>query len=65
MIHQHLYGTIIRNTVWKEVTNYDTFQGTKLSNKKYSKLPAKETEEMPRKKIYIDLIGIYVIRKNG
>ena len=47
MIRQHLYWTDIRDAVWKEVTNYDTCQRTKQSNKKYGKLPAKEAEEIP------------------
>ena len=44
MIHQHLYWTGIRYSVRKEVTNCDTCQCTKLSNKKYGKLPAKLAE---------------------
>ena len=44
MIFQHLYWTGIKNDVQKEVTNYDTFQRTKRSNKKYVKLPDKLAE---------------------
>ena len=46
MIHQHLYWSDIRDTVWKEVTNCDTCQRAKQSNKKYGKLPAKLDEEI-------------------
>ena len=54
MIIQHLYWPGMRNAVWKEVTHCDTCKRTKYSNKKYGKFPAKETEEIPRKKsVYI------------
>ena len=33
MIHQHLYYPNIRDVVWKEVANCDTFQRTKRTNK--------------------------------
>ena len=49
MILQHLYRTRIIYAIQKEVTNCDTFQHTKLSNIKYGKLPAKESEEVPHK----------------
>ena len=41
MISQYLYWTDIRDAGWKEVSDCDTCQHTKRSNKKYSKLPAK------------------------
>ena len=44
MIFQHLYWFDIRYAVRKEVTNCDTCQRTKRSNKKYGKLPAKLPE---------------------
>ena len=44
MIHQHLQWTSIRKTVRKKVSNFDTCQHTKWSNKKYDKFPAKESE---------------------
>ena len=44
MILQHLYWPEIRDAVQKEVTNCDTCKRTKLSNKKYGKLPAKLAE---------------------
>ena len=44
------------------LNNCDTFQRTKLSNKKYRKLPAKLAEEIPWNKLCVDLIGPYVIR---
>ena len=47
MIFQHLYCPRIRNSVRKEVTYCDTCQCTKLSNIKYGKLTAKETEVIP------------------
>ena len=42
MIRQHLYWPVIRNSVRKEVTDFDTCQCTNCSNIKYGKLPAKE-----------------------
>ena len=62
MIRQHLYWSYIRYIVRKEVTNCDTFQRTKLSNKKYVKLPAKLAGEIPCNKLCVDLIWYYVIR---
>ena len=59
-ICQHLYWPGIREAVWKEVTNCDTFQRTNLSNKKYDKLPAKEAEETPWNKICVDQIVPYI-----
>ena len=47
---QHFYCPVIRKSVRKEVTNCDTCQCTKRSNKNYGKLPAKEYEEIPWKK---------------
>ena len=44
MILQNVYWTSIRKTVQKEVTNCDTCQLAKLSNKKYGKLTAQEAE---------------------
>ena len=44
MIFKHFYSSGIRNTVQKEVTNYDTCQHTKRSNIKYVQLPSKESE---------------------
>ena len=44
MIHQHVHCPNIRNAVRTEVNNCDTCQRTKLSNKKYGKLPAKLAE---------------------
>ena len=45
-ISQHLYWSCIIKPVLKEVINCDTFQRTKQLNKKYSKLSAKEAEEI-------------------
>ena len=56
IIFQHLYWTNIRDAFWKEVTNCETCQRTKLSNKKYGKLSAKLAEEIPWNKICIYLI---------
>ena len=64
-IRQYLYWPDIRDAVWKEVTNGDTCQHTKRSNKKYGKLPAKLAEEIPRNKISVDLIGTYIILCKG
>ena len=60
MICQHFSCPGIRHSVWKEVTNCDTCQHTKLPNKKYSKLPAKKAEEIPWNKLFVDIIGLYV-----
>ena len=65
MIHQHLYWTDIRDAVWKEVSNCDTSQRTKLSNDKYGKLPANLAEEIPWNKLCVDIIGPFVIRHKG
>ena len=44
MICQFFYWTGIIKSVCKEITNSDTCQRTKWTNKKYGKLPAKEAE---------------------
>ena len=41
---QNVYRTRIRKNIWKEVTNCDTCQCKRLTNKNYGKLPAKEAE---------------------
>ena len=41
MICQHFYWPDIRKAVYTEVTNGDTCQHSKQSNKEYGKLPAK------------------------
>ena len=46
MICKHLYWTDIRNVVRMEVTNCDSCQYTKQSNKKHDKLPDKLAEEI-------------------
>ena len=56
MIRQNLYWPNFIDAVRKEVTNYDTCQRKKLSNKKYGKLPAKLAEKLPWKKLYVDLV---------
>ena len=65
IICQHLYWPDIRDAVRKEVSNCDTCQRTKPSNKKYDKLPAKLAEEIPWNKICVDLIETYAIRLKG
>ena len=65
MILQNLHWTGIRPDVWNEVSNFDTFQRTKRPNKKYARLPAKLSEEIPRKNICVGLIGTYTITING
>ena len=65
IIYQHLYWTIIRKSVRKELTNCDTFQCTKFSNTKYGKLLAKEDEEISCNKICVYIIGPYVIIIKG
>ena len=61
-ILQHLYQPDIINAVRIEVNNCETCQLTKLSNKKYGKLPAKLYEEIPWNKLYVDLVGHYITR---
>ena len=56
MIRQHLCWPDIIDTVQKEVSNYDTCQHEKLSNKKYGKLAAKVAEEIPWNKLCVYLI---------
>ena len=65
MIFQHLYCPGIREAVQKEVTGCDTCQRTKRSTTKYSKLPAKLSEETPWNKLCVDLIGPYRILGKG
>ena len=56
MIFQHSCWPDIRYAVRKELTNYDTSQLTKQSNKDYGKLPDKLAEEIPWNKICVYLI---------
>ena len=65
MIQQHVYWPDIIFAVCKEVTNYYTCQRTKQSNKKYGKLPDKLAGEIPQNKLCTDLIGTYVVSRNG
>ena len=65
MIFKHLYWPKIRYDIRKEVTNCDTFRRTKLSNKKYGKLPSKLAEEIPWNKLCVDIIQPYVICRKG
>ena len=65
MIFQHFHWPGIINSVQKEVTNCDTCQRKKRSNKKYGKLPANLAEEIPWNKLCVGLIGPYVIRREG
>ena len=62
MICQNLYWPNIRFEIQKEVTNFDSCQCTKLSNKQYGKLPAILAEEIPWKQIYVDLVVPHAIR---
>ena len=63
MIFQYLYWPIIINDVRKEVINCDTFQHTKRSNIRYSKLPATEAEEILYNKLCLYIIDPYVMRR--
>ena len=65
IIYQHYYCPGIINAFCTEVTNCDTCQRTKWSNKKYGKLPAKLAEKIPWNKICVYLIGTYSIRRKG
>ena len=55
-MRHYFYWPNIRDAVRREVTNCDTCQRTKRSNKKWGKLPAKETEEIPCNKLCVNLI---------
>ena len=61
MIIQHLYYPDIINSIRGEVSNHGTSQRTKLPNKEYGTLPSKLAEEIPWNKLFVDLIGPYVI----
>ena len=63
IICQHFYCPGIKYSVYREVTYCDTCQHTKQSIIKYSELPAKLAEETPWKKLCVDLIGPYKIRR--
>ena len=65
MICQHLYWPSIRESIRKEVSNCDTYQFTKRSNKQSGKLPAKVDEEIPWNKLCVDLICPYIIHRKG
>ena len=62
---QNLDWIGIRKSLRKEVTNCDTCQQTKQTIIKQGKLPAKEAEKIPRKKLCVDIIGPYFIRRKG
>ena len=51
------------NWVCKEVSNCDTCQCTKHSNKNYGKVTAKSDEEIPRNELCVDLIVTNTIRR--
>ena len=61
IIHQQFFWTRIIKSVHKEVNYCDTYQHTKRSNEKHGRLPDKEAEWIPRKKLYVDIIGLYII----
>ena len=65
VIFQHLYWPDIRDVIRTEVTNCDTCQRTKQSNKQYGKLSAKFAEEIPWNKLCVYLIVPYVIRRKS
>ena len=60
-----MYWTGIRNTVRKEVNNFDTCQCTKQLNIKYGNLTAKEAEEKTWNKLFVHIIGPYIIIIQG
>ena len=57
IVSKQFFWTGITNAVRREVTNCDTCQHTKLSMKKNGKLSVKESEEITRKKLCLDIIG--------
>ena len=63
IVCQNLYWSDIRYFIRKKVTNCDTYQRTKISNKQYVILPDKLAEEIPWNKICVDILGPYVIRR--
>ena len=65
MICQHLYWPHIIDAVWKELTNYDTCQHMKQSNKKYGKLLVKLTKGIPYTKLCVDITGTFIRNKKG
>ena len=65
MIRQNLYWPDIRDAAKKVEISCDTCQRTKQPNKKYGKLPAKLSEDIPWNKLCVDLIGPYGIRRKG
>ena len=65
LIFQHFHWPDIRHYVRRKVTNCETCQCTKRSNKKYGKLEAKLAQEIPRDKLCVDIIVPYVIRKKA
>ena len=64
-ICQNFYWPNIRDSIRKEVTNCDTCQRTRRQNKKYGKILAKLSEEIPWNKLYVDNIEPYIIRLKG
>ena len=65
--------TLCRNFDWKglRTTVHDvckkcpTCQRAKTTNQKYGKLPPKQSETNPWYRIYVDLIGPYMIPQKG
>ena len=63
LILQNLYWPDIIDAVRKEVTNFETCQRTKQSNKKYGILPNKLAEEITWNKLCVYIIGPHAIRR--
>ena len=55
----------LKESVYREVTYYDTCQHKKRSMVKYGKLPAKLSEETQWNKLCVDIIGPYKILRKG
>ncbi len=66
-ISQHLYWPNIRDEVAKKVKSCPNCQKAKMKRLKYGQLPPKDvaTESQPWKKLCVDTIGPYQIRRKG
>ena len=65
IISQNFYWTDVKYAVRKEVSNSDTCQRKKWSDKKIGKLPSKLDDEIPWSELCVDLLVTYAIRIMG
>lgn len=64
-IRQHFWFSNLRDTVHDMCSKCPTCQKSKVTFKKYGKLPAKEAETEPWERLCVDLIGPYTIKRKG